>query len=268
MSGIYLLILILVLDDLVRQIPMAALVAVMIMVSIGTFSWSSIKNLRVHNRTSSAVMLATVLTTVFSHNLALGVGVGVLLSALFFAYKISQFMEIDSALSEDGRERIYSVRGQVFFVTAARFAEAFDCKEVLDKVVIDVSQAHLWDLSSIDALDRVVLKFRREGTEVDIRGMNEASRTLVLRIAKHDKPGAMPTSSCWASAATMPILPRGTSGAIWSGSFAVVSIRCWWPRLRSGRWSVSCWLTMAATAPERPSIMPSASPCCRACAVT
>ena len=190
-AGIILLILILVLDDIVRQIPMAALVAVMIMVSIGTFSWSSIKNLKVHNRTSSVVMVVTVGATVFTHNLAIGVGAGVLLSALFFAYKVSQLVDIRSERSESSTERTYRVYGQLFFVSANQFTEAFDFKEVLEKVVIDVTHAHLWDLSSVDALDRVVLKFRREGTEVELRGMNEASKTLVLRIAKHDKPGAM-----------------------------------------------------------------------------
>lgn len=190
-AGVILLILILVLDDIVRQIPMAALVAVMIMVSIGTFSWSSIKNLKVHNRTSSAVMFVTVGATVFSHNLAIGVGAGVLLSALFFAYKVSQLMDIRSELNAAKTERTYTIYGQIFFVSASRFMEAFDFKEVLERVVIDVSHSHLWDLSSIHALDRVVLKFRREGTEVELRGMNEASKTLVLRLAQHDKPGAM-----------------------------------------------------------------------------
>jgi len=190
-AGVILLLLILVLDDIVRQIPMAALVAVMIMVSIGTFSWSSIKNLKVHNRTSSVVMLVTVGATVFTHNLAIGVGAGVLLSALFFAYKVSQLVDIRSELDESRTRRTYSVYGQLFFVSASRFTDAFDFKEVLDKVIIDVSHSHLWDLSSVDALDRVVLKFRREGTEVELQGMNEASKTLVLRIAKHDKPGAM-----------------------------------------------------------------------------
>lgn len=189
-AGIILLILILVLDDFVRRIPMAALVAVMIMVSIGTFSWSSLKNLRVHHKTSSIVMIATVLITVFSHNLALGVGTGVLLSALFFAFKVSRLVNIDSELEVCKTARRYSVRGQLFFVSASTFGEAFDFREVLEKVTIDVSQAHFWDLTAIHALDRVVLKFRREGTEVNIVGMNEASQTLVLEVGKHDKPGA------------------------------------------------------------------------------
>lgn len=190
-AGIILLILILVLDGFVKQIPMAALVAVMIMVSIGTFSWRSISNLKLHPRSSSMVMIATVLVTVFSHNLALGVGAGVLLSALFFAYKVSSLLEIDSTLDTSRQERVYSVRGQLFFVSASTFAGAFDFREVLDRVRIDVSQAHFWDLSAIHELDRVVLKFRREGTVVELCGMNEASKTLVLRLGRHDKPGSM-----------------------------------------------------------------------------
>ena len=136
-------------------------------------------------------MVATVLVTVFSHNLALGVGAGVLLSALFFAYKVSQLLVIDSELEVSKKERVYSVRGQLFFVSASMFAEAFDFREALDKVRIDVKHAHFWDLSAIHALDRVVLKFRREGTEVEICGMNEASKTLVIQVGKHDKHAAM-----------------------------------------------------------------------------
>ncbi len=190
-AGVFLIILCVTLGKWVAQIPMAALVAVMIMVSIGTFSWSSFKNLRVHNRTSSAVMIVTVLVTVFTHNLAAGVGAGVLLSALFFAYKASRLLVITSTLDAANEERTYQVRGQLFFVSANTFGDAFDFREVLKKVRIDVSHAHFYDLSAVSALDRVVLKFRREGAEVEIVGLNEASKTLVLRIAKHDKPGAM-----------------------------------------------------------------------------
>ena len=190
-AGIFLLILIVALGDYVAQIPMAALVAVMVMVSIGTFSWSSLKNMRVHHRTSSVVMVVTVIVTVFTHNLAAGVGAGVLLSALFFAYKVSQLLDISSTLDAENEARTYVVRGQLFFVSANTFAEAFDFREVLTKVRIDVSHAHFWDLSAVAALDRVVLKFRREGAEVELYGLNEASKTLVLRIAQHDKPGAM-----------------------------------------------------------------------------
>jgi SulP family sulfate permease len=190
-AGAILLVLIVVLGDYVKQIPMGALVAVMIMVSIGTFSWASFRNFKVHPKSSSLVMVATVVVVVATHNLALGVGVGVLLSALFFARKVSQLVDIRSELSADGTTRTYIVRGQLFFASANTFSEGFDFREVIERVRIDVSHAHLWDLTSITALDRAVIKFRREGTAVEIIGMNEASKTLVDRLALHDKPGAM-----------------------------------------------------------------------------
>ncbi|MBX3051118.1 MAG: SulP family inorganic anion transporter [Caldilineaceae bacterium] len=190
-AGGFLLFLILALGDLVRQIPMAALVAVMIMVSIGTFSWSSIKNLTIHPKTSSFVMIATVVVVVFTHNLAQGVGVGVLLSAIFFARKVSRLLALESTLSADGNQRTYQVFGQVFFASAEQFAAGFDFKEVIERVVIDVSQAHFWDLTGVGALDKVVLKFRREGTAVELVGMNEASTTIVDRLATYDKPDAL-----------------------------------------------------------------------------
>ena len=190
-AGVFLLFMILVLGDLVSQIPMAALVAIMIMVSIGTFSWSSIKNLAVHPRSSSLVMIATVVGVVYTHNLAIGVLIGVLLSAVFFAWKISQIFRITSTLSPDGSHRTYTVEGQIFFASADDFNKAFDFKEALDKVTIDVTHAHIWDISSVAALDMIVLKFRREGADVEIIGMNEASETIVDRLAIHDKPGAL-----------------------------------------------------------------------------
>jgi SulP family sulfate permease len=190
-AGLLLLILIMLLGDWMKQIPMAALVAVMIMVSIGTFNWSSFRNFRVHPRSSSVVMVATVAVVVGTHNLALGVGVGVLLSALFFARKVSQLLDVTSERSADGTTRTYRVRGQLFFASAAAFAAAFDFREVLASVRIDVSAAHFWDLTAVNALDQVVLKYRREGTTVELVGLNEAGRTIVDRLAVHDKPGAM-----------------------------------------------------------------------------
>jgi sulfate permease, SulP family len=190
-AGVLLLILIVVLGDWVKQIPMAALVAVMIMVSIGTFSWASFRNFKLHPKSSSLVMVSTVVVVVATHNLALGVGVGVLLSALFFARKVSQLVDIKSELSSDATTRTYVIRGQLFFASANTLSEAFNFREVIEQVKIDVSHAHLWDLTSINALDRAVIKFRREGAAVEIIGMNEASKTLVDRLAIHDKPGAM-----------------------------------------------------------------------------
>ncbi len=167
-AGVFLLFMVVALGDLVARIPMAALVAIMIMVSIGTFSWSSIKNLRTHPRSSSVVMLATVAVVVYTHNLALGVLAGVLLSGLFFAAKIAQLFRVGSSLSEDGRVRTYHVEGQLFFASSEDFMRAFDFKEAVDRVILDVSRAHIWDISSIAALDMAVLKFRRDGSEVEI----------------------------------------------------------------------------------------------------
>jgi SulP family sulfate permease len=190
-AGIFLLFLIVVLGDWVRRIPMAALVAIMIMVSIGTFSWSSLKTLVTHPRSSSMVMVATVVGVVATHNLAVGVLVGVLLSSVFFAWKVARIFRVTSVLSPDGAARTYVIEGQLFFASADDFSAAFDFKEALDRVTIDVSRAHIWDISSVAALDMVVLKFRREGAEVEIVGLNEASETIVDRLAIHDKPGAM-----------------------------------------------------------------------------
>lgn len=190
-AGVGLLFMILVLGDFVSQIPMAALVAIMIMVSIGTFSWSSIKNLRHHPRSSSIVMLSTVILVVYTHNLAIGVFFGVLLSAVFFAAKIAQIFRVTDTLSADGRKREYLVEGQIFFASAGAFEKAFDYREALDLVVIDVSRAHIWDISSVAAVDMVRLKFMREGTEVKIVGMNQASETIVDKLGVSDKPGAL-----------------------------------------------------------------------------
>jgi SulP family sulfate permease len=187
-AGLFLLFMVLVLDDLLVQIPMAALVAVMIMVSIGTFSWTSIRDLKKHPLSTNIVMVMTVLVVVFTHNLALGVFVGVLLAALFFANKVAHFMVVKSDLSEKDTKRRYEVRGQIFFASADKFAAAFDFKEALEKVEIDLSYAHFWDITSVSALDKVVLKFRREGTEVELVGMNAATATIVDRFGVHDKP--------------------------------------------------------------------------------
>ena len=189
-AGVVLLLLVVYGNEWVSQIPMAALVAVMIMVSIGTFSWRSILDLRTHPKSSSIVMLGTVVVTVFTHDLAKGVLTGVLLSGLFFARKVGQVLHVGSESQDDGRARRYVVTGQVFFASANAFVDAFDFREVLQSVRIDVSDAHFWDLSAVGALDKVVLKFRREGTSVEIIGMNQASRTMVDRLGVHDKPDA------------------------------------------------------------------------------
>ncbi|MEO9101718.1 MAG: SulP family inorganic anion transporter [Burkholderiaceae bacterium] len=190
-AGLLLLLLVVFMGDWVRQIPMAALVAVMIMVSIGTFSWNSILKLREHPPSSSVVMLATVAVTVSTHDLAKGVFVGVLLSGIFFAHKVARVLHVGSGVDAAGSERTYTVTGQVFFASAPTFTSAFDFKEVIERVRIDVSRAHFWDITAVSALDKVVLKFRREGAAVEVIGLDQASATLVDRFALHDKPGAV-----------------------------------------------------------------------------
>ncbi|HBO3147428.1 SulP family inorganic anion transporter [Pseudomonas aeruginosa] len=190
-AGLFLLLMVVFLGDWLKQIPMAALVAVMIMVSIGTFSWDSLRNLKKHPLSTNIVMVVTVVVVVATHNLAFGVLAGVLLAAMFFANKVGHYMAISSSLDEAGEHRSYNVTGQVFFSSADKFVAAFDFKEALNKVTIDLNRAHFWDITAVAALDKVVIKFRREGTEVEVLGLNEASATIVDRFGVHDKPDAI-----------------------------------------------------------------------------
>ena len=190
-AGVFLLLMVVFLGDWLKQIPMAALVAVMIMVSIGTFSWDSLRNLKKHPLSTNIVMVVTVVVVVATHNLAFGVLAGVLLAAMFFANKVGHYMAISSSLDEAGEHRSYNVTGQVFFSSADKFVAAFDFKQALNKVTIDLNRAHFWDITAVAALDKVVIKFRREGTEVEVLGLNEASATIVDRFGVHDKPDAI-----------------------------------------------------------------------------
>ena len=187
-AGFFLLIMVVFLSDIISIIPMAALVAVMIMVSIGTFDWGSIKRLKTLPLSTNLVMLTTVVVTVYTHNLAQGVISGVLLASLFFANKISHFMYCNISYNDDKSSKTYQFVGQVFFNSADKFYETIDFKEVLDKVIIDISRAHFWDISAVYALDKAVIKLRREGADVEIIGQNEASKTIIDRFGIHDKP--------------------------------------------------------------------------------
>lgn len=187
-AGFFLLIMVVFLSDIISIIPMAALVAVMIMVSIGTFDWGSIKNLKTLPLSTNIVMLSTVVVTVYTHNLALGVITGVLFASLFFANKISHFMYCETSYNEDKSVKTYKFVGQVFFNSADKFYDNINFKEVLDRVIIDVSRAHFWDITAVYALDKAVIKLRREGADVEIIGQNEASKTIIDRFGIHDKP--------------------------------------------------------------------------------
>lgn len=190
-AGVFLILFMLFLGTQVEKIPMAVLVAIMIMVSIGTFNWSSLRQIRKIPRSETAVMLTTVFMTVFSHNLAVGVLSGVALNALLFSRKIAQIVFVDSVIDPQGEKRTYNVGGQIFFVSVQEFLNAFDFKEDVEFVKIDLTHAHLWDQSAIAALDKVVINFRRNGAEVEVAGLNEASATLVDRLAIHDKTDSL-----------------------------------------------------------------------------
>jgi SulP family sulfate permease len=187
-AGAFLLFLLAVLGPWVGRIPMPALVAVMIMVSIGTFSWNSIPNLRRHPPASSVVMVATVVVVVATRDLSLGVLTGVLLSGIFFAGKVRRMFAVERSTGEDGRSVVYQVSGEIFFASVDRFTRAFQA-EAGRPVAIDVSAAHFWDISGVGALDKIIARLRRGGSEVEVIGYNKASADLIDRFAMHDKTG-------------------------------------------------------------------------------
>jgi SulP family sulfate permease len=188
-AGVFLMFLILVLGTVVVQIPMAALVGIMIMVAIGTFDWGSLKALRVAPLTDSTVMVVTVATVVFTHNLAIGVFAGIILSAIFFAAKISN-VHVKSVMSPDQKKKTYNVKGQLFFASVTELISKFDFKDEVEQVDINLSEAHLWDDSAVGAIDKIVIKYRENNVHVKLIGLDEASEKLIDTLALHKKPGA------------------------------------------------------------------------------
>jgi len=187
-AGAFLFVLLALLGPWVGQVPMPSLVAVMIMVSIGTFSWNSIPNLKRHPWQSSVVMLTTVVVVVATHDLSMGVGAGVLLSGIFFAQKVQRLFRVERRA--EGDTATYVVSGEIFFASVHRFIEQMQAeKETAPRVVIDMTHAHLWDISSVDALDKIVGKLASGGADVKVVGYNEASKDIVDRFALHDKTG-------------------------------------------------------------------------------
>jgi SulP family sulfate permease len=182
-AGVFLLIVMVPLRPWVAQVPVAALVAIMVMVSASTFSWGSLRDLARHPRVSGVVMLATVAVTVATHDLSMGVAVGVLMSGVFFAFKVSRLMRVavDHDAATDTRR--YTVSGQIFFASAEMFADRFDLRDDARRVLIDLTAAHLWDVTAVGALEDVVAAMRRHGITVELVGLNEASAILVDRHA-------------------------------------------------------------------------------------
>ncbi|MDN5435085.1 MAG: SulP family inorganic anion transporter [Acinetobacter sp.] len=182
-AGIFLLILVVFISDWLKVIPMAALVAVMIMVSISTFEWRSLTSFKANPKSSNAVMIVTVIVVVATHNLALGVLSGVLLSALFLAIKLEDDIQVKSAFEESAR--LYDLSGQIFFSSSEKFMQSFDFNEKISDVIIDLTHSHIWDVTSVAMLDSIVSKFRKNGINVTVRGLNEASSIMIDKYGTH-----------------------------------------------------------------------------------
>ena len=189
-AGVLLLFFILILGDLVGRIPLGALVAVMIMVSIGTFDWAALRSIRTTPKGEVIVTVATIATVMVTQDLARGVLVGVIMSALLFARRIAYLSAVHLEESEDGAVHTYRVQGQVFFASTTALIAAFDFEKKVECVVIDLTQAHLWDSTATAALDKVVLKYRRQGTVVEVIGLNKASADLLDQVGVHNKADA------------------------------------------------------------------------------
>lgn len=186
-AGAFLMFLIIVLGDLVVQIPMPVLVGIMIMVAIGTFDWSSFSYLKKAPKTDSVVMLATVIIVVITHDLSKGVLAGVVLSAIFFVSKISK-LHVEKTLEKD--VTLYSVRGQLFFASVEDFVAGIDLTQRENKIHIDFSQSHVWDDSGVGAIDKVVIKLRQNHNDVSVTGLNSSSRKVVDKLAIYNDPNA------------------------------------------------------------------------------
>jgi high affinity sulfate transporter 1 len=189
-AGVFLMVLIILLNNFLVQIPMAALVGVMFMVSIGTFDWSSIRNIHKTPISDTIVMIATVGTVLMTHDLSKGVLVGILLSAIFFASKISK-VKVTTLASKGSHKKMYRVSGQLFFASVTDFVESFNYNEDVNEVTIDLTQAHLWDDSAVGAIDKVVIKYHQNGIKVQLIGLNKESNKLIEKLAVHNKPGGL-----------------------------------------------------------------------------
>ncbi len=189
-AGVFLLILMVALKPWVSQVPVIALVAIMVMVSASTFDWKSLGTLVRHPRLSSAVALATVAVTLSTHNLAAGVAGGVLLSGVFFAFKVARMLQVRAMDDEASGLRTWQVRGQVFFASADAFIDAFDILGAEGRpVCIDVSGAHFWDVTAVAALDKVVQRLQHHGCTVQVLGLNQASAVLIDRLGSAPRSG-------------------------------------------------------------------------------
>ncbi|MFJ3313338.1 SulP family inorganic anion transporter [Micrococcus endophyticus] len=185
LAGVFLLVLVVALGDLVGQIPMAALVGVMVFVAGAAFDWHSVRpaTLRAMPRAETAVMVLTVAATVVTHNLAIGVGVGVLTAMVLFAQRVSRLARVERVVTDDdGGTAVYRVHGELFFASSNDLYSQFEYALDPPRVVIDLSAAHVWDASTVAALDAVVTKYAQHGIVAEVTGLNEASAAMHARL--------------------------------------------------------------------------------------
>ena len=190
-SGVSLLAMILLAGSWLKQIPMAALVAVMISIAVSTADINGLRNLRRIPKSDTSVMLMTFAVTMLTtpHNLALGVLAGVALAGILFSRKVAKVIQVDT-IDLNEQERLYKVKGQLFFVSKVYFVQGFDLHDHPQRITIDMSSAHIWDQSGVSALDQVMRKFRLGGSEVQLVGLNEESLDLFERIGGQESAHA------------------------------------------------------------------------------
>lgn len=186
-SGVFLMFLIIVLGDLVVKIPMPVLAGIMIMVSIGTFDWSSFSYLRKAPKSDAVVMISTVIVVIVTRDLSMGVIEGVILSALFFASKIAKIIVVKT---EKNNSTIYAVEGQLFFASVEEFLASIDLTQKDSDIIISFENSNVWDSSGVGAIDKIVLKLKGNNNKVSVQGLNHNSNELVGRLGVYDNPNA------------------------------------------------------------------------------
>jgi len=184
LAGVFLMVLCIAVGPLVSRIPMAALVAVMVLVAFATFDWHSIApaTLRRMPAGEITVMVVTVVAVVVTHNLAIGVIAGTITGLVIFARRVAHLVNVTAALDPEGTEVVYAVTGELFFASSNDLVYQFDYAGDPDKVVIDLTDAHIWDASTVAALDAITTKYAARGKTVEIVGLNTHSATMHGRL--------------------------------------------------------------------------------------
>ncbi|MDK8434861.1 MULTISPECIES: SulP family inorganic anion transporter [unclassified Brevibacterium] len=185
MAGAFLLLFVVVLGDIVGMIPMVALAAIMMMVCVDTFDWHSIRpaTLKMLPKSETAVMVITVTAVVLTENLAIGVVIGVFVASVLFVRRVAHFVTVERTVSPGGEDVHYSVTGELFFASSNDLTTQFHYSHDPDHIIIDMSRSHVWDASTVAALDAIVTKYEARGALVELRGMNEYTEAIHARLS-------------------------------------------------------------------------------------